>query len=133
MQKSKLWLLLPLAGMLLAGCSQNKFNPYRHISTIMSIKSQEQYDVDENYILSHTAPDLRESLAASLQGTIYDPNYSITAKNVFIQEAPEITKLILEYDYSSSEGLFTKVVYCEYNSDQLVDYNIIQTAKNMFE
>ena len=63
MQKSKLWLLLPLAGMLLAGCSQNKFNPYRHISTIMSIKSQEQYDVDENYILSHTAPDLRESLA----------------------------------------------------------------------
>lgn len=133
MQKSKTWLLLPLAGMLLTGCSQDKFNPYRHISTIMSVKSQEQYDIDKDYILSHTAPNLQESIAASLQGTIYDPIYSITEKNVFIQESPEMVKLIIEYDYSSSEGLFTKVVYCEYDSNQLVNYNIIQTEKNMFE
>lgn len=118
--------------MLLTLCScNNKFNPYRHMTTILSISTREQFLHDEDYILQHTAPELRDALKASIDGTIYDTSYSLVEKNVYLETTDVYTKLIAEYDYTSSLGDFNLVAYFEYEGDILVEYTIHTVEKDM--
>lgn len=129
MKECKMFLILFL---LLALCScNNNFNPYRHMTTILSISTREQFLQDEDYILQHTAPELRDELRASLDGTIYDASYSLAEKNVYLEATDEYTKLIAEYDCTSSLGNFNLVAYFEYEGDILVEYTIHTVEKDM--
>lgn len=113
----------------LTGCSREKFNPYRHMTTILTVATKEQFELDQFYIMQHTAPDLQDQLYAALDGTIYDSNYSMEERQVYSETETDFTKLIAEYDYTSSTGEYLVVAYFKYEKDILVDFEITPVQK----
>lgn len=115
----------------LTACSGQEFSPYRHMSTIMTITRQEQYDQDKRYILDHTSADLQDILDAALTGSIYDSNYSMKERSVFTQKGENTTKIIIEYECTSSSGNYLEVAFFEYANNILVNYDIKRITPRM--
>lgn len=109
---------------LLVGCkAESTFNPYKHMSRILTITRQEQYDVDKDYILQHTDSSLCEKIDDALTGTVGDSSYTICERNVFVEQKDEHVKLIAEYDCTSLQGNYLLVAFFEYENDMLILYD----------
>lgn len=113
-----------------SGCSSGKFDPYRHMTRILTMKSAEQFNSDRDAILEHIDTSLQQEFIDRLSVTIYDESYSISERNVYMEQTADTVKLLAEYDCTSVMGGYLKVVYFEYENDILIDYYIQKIEKS---
>lgn len=104
--------------------SVNTFNPYFHMSRILTMTTAEQFATDRDEILAHITPELQDEFINMLDGTIYDKKYSITERTCYVESAGNTVKLIGEYECTATNRQYIEVVYFEYLNDILVDYDI---------
>lgn len=116
----------------LAACSpRSDFNPYNHMSRILTMTTAEQFNRDRDEILEHIDPKFHDEFIASLNGTIYDKYYSKSERTCYTEMNGDTVKLIIEYDCTSALSDYVEVAYFEYQDDILVDYNIYHVEKLM--
>lgn len=120
-------ILITLAVSLLVGCSKSDFNPYQHLSRIMTITKQEQFAADKEYLLSHASADIQEELIARLDATIYDPVYTIKETNCFCEDNGDTIKLLAEYYCTSIQGSYYLITTFTYTKDILTDMHIYRS------
>lgn len=112
------------------GCSRpTEFNAYKHMSRILTITTQDQFEHDKDTIMSHVSDSLKPQIQSSLTGTVYDDSYSITERRVYVDQSNNKTSIIIEYDCTSFEGDYLLVAYFSYVDDMLVAYSTHKIMK----
>ena len=116
---------------ILVGCSSD-FSPYKHMREIAMHKSAENYESEKNFILSHTAPNLRDQVDAAMQGSIIDPKYSIDELNVWSETQGTKTTFLAEYKVTTSSKQEFRIAYFTYDKDMLIDYKYTNIRTDYF-
>ena len=130
MRLIKLLCLMLSISILCTGCKpKSDFNAYRHMSRIMTITTQEQYNHDKELILSHVSEELKPQIDKALTGTVYDDDYSIIERNMVYEQLKDQLNILIEYDCMSSGGDYLLVAYFEYVDDILTSYTIHKINK----
>ncbi len=117
--------------LLLSGCApKSNFNPYDHMSRILTMTTVEQFNHDKDEILAHIDPKFHDTFISMLDGTIYDKYYSKSERACYTEVDNNTVKLILEYDCTSVLNNYTEIAYFVYQDDILVGYKIYHVNKN---
>lgn len=110
---------------------QSDFNAYKHMTRILTITTQDQYERDRDNLLAHVSTDLQTQIDLALTGTIYDTSYSMTEREAYIEQDNDRTSILIEYDCTSNDRDYTLVAFFVYESNILVQYSTHKVYKTM--